>query len=276
MKAFSDIVVLVFVVSSVLSIGVQLTVSQVLAPLRDVRTVMTTLIVNFVVTPALAIAICRLFGLEESQSIGLILLGAAAGAPFLPKLVEAGKGDLALATSIMVLLMIGSLAYLPLILPVMLPGVTVNSYRIGLSLVTTMIVPLVVGLSLKAQFESLARWLLPVLSGTSNLTLIVALLLIPVMNASEVLGIMRSRGIFAGLLFIAIAYGCGYLLSPALTSRSVIGLATASRNIPAALLIGTQNFHAGVTTMVIVMAIVSLVVLLPITIQNRRSYPLPS
>ena len=53
-----------------------------------------------------------------------MLLGVAAGAPFLPKLTELAKGNLPFAVGIMVLLAVGTVGYLPLVLPLLLRGST--------------------------------------------------------------------------------------------------------------------------------------------------------
>ena len=47
------------------------------------------------------------------MGIGLLLLGLAAGAPFLPKLAQISKGNLAFAVGLMVLLMVITVGYLP-------------------------------------------------------------------------------------------------------------------------------------------------------------------
>jgi hypothetical protein len=44
--------------------------------------------------------------------IGLILLATAAGAPFLPKLAEVAKGNIAFGVGLMVLLMVVTIIYL--------------------------------------------------------------------------------------------------------------------------------------------------------------------
>ena len=66
--------------------------------------------------------------------MGLLLLGTAAGAPFLPKLAQIAKGNLAFGVGLMVLLMVVTVGYLPLVLPVLLPGVSVNPAEIARSL----------------------------------------------------------------------------------------------------------------------------------------------
>lgn len=159
----------------------------------------------------------------------------------------------------MVLLMIGSLVYLPLVLPRLLPGVSVDSWRIARSLLVTMILPLCVGLCVKARRESLAVRLRPLMSRLSNLSLLIALVLIPAMNSQRLLEMLGTRAILAGVLFVAIAFGAGYLLGGRSgEARQVLGFGTAVRNIPAALLIGGQNFDdPNVTILVIVVVVVA-------------------
>lgn len=276
MKQFANLMVLVFVVSSVLSVGLSLTVSQIVAPLRRVRLVAMSLLVNFVIVPAVAVAITKVMSLSESAAVGLILLGAAAGAPFLPKIVEVAKGDVAFSVALMVLLMVGSLVYLPLVLPQLLPGVSVNSVKIAQSLLVTMILPLCAGLLVKARRESLAARLRPLLSRLSNVSLLVVLILIPSMNWQRLLEIVSTRAIPAAVLLIVICFGAGFLLGgPTHDARQVLSLGTAARNIPAALLIGGQNFDdPNVAIMVIVVALLSLIVLVPLDIVFGRRRPI--
>jgi bile acid:Na+ symporter, BASS family len=52
-----------------------------------------------------------------------------------------------------------------------------------------------------------------------------------------------TRGILAGLVFITLGYGLGWLLGgPAADTRPVLGLGTAQRNIAAGLVVGSQSF----------------------------------
>ena len=86
--------VVVFVVSSTLSVGLGLTVAQILAPLRNVRLVALALLANFVLAPVAAIGVARLLGLDEPLAIGLLLVSVAGGAPFLLKLAELAKANI--------------------------------------------------------------------------------------------------------------------------------------------------------------------------------------
>lgn len=71
-------------------------------------------------------AITLVIPLDEPIRIGLILLATAAGAPFLPKLAEVAKGSTAFSMGLMVLLMVVTIIYLPIVLPLLLGGVQVN------------------------------------------------------------------------------------------------------------------------------------------------------
>src|SRR5437868_9928690 len=146
---------LTFVVSSMLAMGAGLTVSQISEPLRNARLVVLALLANFVLMPAVAIALAKALRLDEPFGVGLLLLGCAAGAPFLPKLAELAKGNLAFAVGAMVLLMVVSVGYLPMVLPLLLPGVTVDPWQIARSLVLLMLLPLATGLALKARYGDL-------------------------------------------------------------------------------------------------------------------------
>ena len=258
---------LLFVVSSMLAMGLGLTVAQVSAPLRNLRLVSLSLLANFVLMPGAAVLLAKLLRLDEPLGVGLLLLGAAAGAPFLPKLTQIAKGNLAFAVALMVLLMVITVAYMPLVLPLLLPGVSVNPVRIAISLVVTMLLPLFVALAVNAKWPAAAVPAKPLFDRLSSLGLILVVVLLVVVNFSKVLSVFGTGAILAGLLFIALGYAVGWLLGgPAADTRTVLGLGTAQRNIAAALVVGGQSFSdPSVVVMVVVVAIVSLVALLPVS-----------
>jgi bile acid:Na+ symporter, BASS family len=206
-----------------------------------------------------------LLSLDEPLGVGMLLLGCAGGAPFLPKLAELAKGNLAFAVGTMVLLMVVTVGYLPVVLPLLLPGVAVDPVKIAQSLVLLMLLPLGVGLALKSRYEDLAAQVKPVLDRISNVSLILLVLLITAANIDKVLQVFGTRGILAGLLLIALGFAIGWLLGgPGSDTRRVLALGTAQRNIAAALVVGSQSFSdPRVVVMVIVVAIVGLIILMP-------------
>ena len=263
----STIAMLAFVISSMLAMGVGLSISQIVHPLRNPRLIVFALLSNFVLMPLCAFALSTLLRLDQPLSVGMLLLGCAAGAPFLPKLAELAKGNLPFAVGTMVLLMVVTVGYLPVVLPLLLPGVAVNPAKIAQSLVLLMLLPLGIGLALKSRYEELAARVKPVLDQISNVSLILLVLLITAANIDKVLEVFGTRGILAGLLFIALGFAIGWLLGgPGNDTRRVLALGTAQRNIAAALVVGSQSFSdPRVVVMVIVVAIVGLIILMPLS-----------
>ena len=263
----ATIAMLSFVVSSMLAMGAGLTVSRVLEPLHNTRLVLLALLANFVVMPLGALALAKVLSLEEPFSVGLLLLGCAAGAPFLPKLGELARGNLAFAVGLMVLLMVVTVGYMPTVLPLLLPGVTVNAWAIARSLLLLMLLPLAAGLAMRARYGDLAMRVKPTLDWVSNISLILLVCLITAANIDKVLEVFGTGGILAGLLFIALGFWAGWLLGgPNADTKRVMALGTGQRNIAAALVVANQGFSdAKVVVMVIVVAIAGLIILMPLS-----------
>jgi BASS family bile acid:Na+ symporter len=255
-----------FVVTSMLAMGLSLTIPQIIQPLKNLRLVVLALLVNFVLVPLLAYGITRLIPLEQSLQIGFILLGTAAGAPFLPKLVQGAKGNIAFGVGLMVLLMIVTIIYVPIVLPLLIKGVEVNPWDIAQSLIVLMLIPLAIGLLIKSHSpESAVQWQ-PVMNKISSLAILILLVLGLGLNASNIISLIGTGGLLALLLFIVGSLLIGMLLGgrdPAV--RNVMGLGTAQRNISAAIVVAAQNFSEGNTlVLILVAAILMLLILLPI------------
>ena len=261
-----------FVLSSMLSMGLGLTLGEIATPLRSVRRVVMSLLANFVLVPLVALGLAALLRLDEPFGVGLLLLGSAAGAPFLPKLTQLAKGNLAFAVGLMVLLMVITVGFLPLVLPLLLSGVSVDSAKIARSLFLLMLLPLAAALVVKARFPFAAARTRPILDRISNLSLILFTLLLITVNVNNVLAVFGTRAILAGMLFIIISFGIGWLLGgPEPDARRVLALGTAQRNIAAAIVVAAQSFEdPKVVVMVIVVAIVGLLILMPL---SRRLAP---
>jgi BASS family bile acid:Na+ symporter len=189
-------------------------------------------------------------------------------------LAQIAKANLASAVALMVLLMVVTVGYMPLVLPLLLEGVSVDPLKIARSLVFLMLLPLAVGLAVKARFEVVAARLKPVLDPVSTVSLVLLLVLVIVANFAQVLDIFGTRGILGGILFIVLGYCIGWSKGgDRLDTRRVLGLGTAQRNAGAALLVGGQNFSdPRVVVMIVVVAIVGLLILIPLSrILAKRS-----
>jgi BASS family bile acid:Na+ symporter len=271
---------LVFVVSSMLAMGLSLTVGQIVEPLRSVRLVLISLAANFIAVPLIGWGIAELLSLEEGLAIGLTIMAVAGGAPFLPKLAAAANGSVAFSVGLMVLLMVVTVAYMPLVLPLLISGVEVNPWDIASSLIFLMLVPLGIGLLVRARYEDTAAGLQPLMTQTSTIAIALLLAAGVIVNFDNIVELVGTGGFIAIVLFLAVALVVGYVGGGSDPSiRSVLGLGTAQRNLSAALVVAGQNFAdtPGVLTFIIVAGIVGLILLLPAAGEiGRRASPATS
>jgi len=257
---------LTFVVASMLGMGLSLSMAQILQPLKNARLVILALLANFVLVPLLAYGITRVVVLDQSLQIGLIVLATVAGAPFLVKEVQAAKGDLALGAGLMFLLMIVTIFYVPIVLPLLLQGVTVNAWDIAKSLIMTMLIPLVLGLMFRSNSPEDAQHWAPVMNKVSGVALLILLVTGVGLNVSNIISLIGSGGFLALIIFVVGSLLIGFVMGgrdPAV--RSVLGLGTAQRNVAAAILVTSLNFSGTMTLpFVLVASIVLPLILLPV------------
>ena len=260
-----SITTIVWVLSTMVGTGLGLQVAEIVAPLRSGRLIVLALVANFVAMPLVAVGLARAIRLEESIAIGLLLLGTAAGSPSLPKLAQVAKGNLALSVGLMVLLMVITVGYLPLVLPWLLPGTSVRPGQIAGSLAASILVPLAAGLLVNPWRPDVAARVKPVLDKISNVSLIVLVVLQTVLNFPSIVAVFGTGGILAGVVFLAAGYAIGWVLGgPSSDARVVLGFGTAQRNIAAALVVAGQSFDdPTVTVMIIVVTVVGLLTLFP-------------
>jgi BASS family bile acid:Na+ symporter len=265
LEGVSKLAVLVFVVTCMVAAGLGLSLREIVAPLRRARLVLFAVAANFAVAPAIAYALTQLVALDRPYAIGLLLLGGAAGAPFLPKLAELAKGDLAFSVGLMLMLMVGSVIFMPIALPLLIPGLSANPWPLLRPLLFTMLLPLAAGIIVRSKSEQWSAKLRPVFARVSNVSMILAVLLLIGLNFSAMLGTFGSGAVAVAVVFVALSVLVGWSLGgPSPQARSVLGLGTGQRNVAAALVLATQNFpnEPGVVVMLIVSTLAGLVVIL--------------
>jgi BASS family bile acid:Na+ symporter len=257
--------VLVFVVACMLTAGLGLGVRDVVSPLRRARLLAFALVANFVAAPAIAWALATALDLSAPHAFGLLLLGGAAGAPFLSKLAELARGDVAFSVGLMLMLTVGSAAFMPVALPVLVPGLSVGAWPILRPILATMLLPLGIGMLVRAASQRWADRFRPPVARVSNLSVVVAVVLLIGLNFRAMLGTFGSGAVAAALLFVLATLAIGYALGgPGPATRSVLGLGTGQRNVAAALIVATGNSDdPEVVIMILVSTLVGLAVLLP-------------
>jgi len=233
---------LAFVVAGMAAMGLGLTLPRIIKPLRDVRMVVLLLAANFVVVPIVAIAAGRLLPMEESAATAVILIGCCAGAPFLPKLAQLAKGDVALSVGGMVLLMVATVIYAPIVVPLVVEGAEVDPWDIASSLIVMMLIPLGIGLLIKARYEELADSIVGNIGQLANMGLLIGMSAALLVSWRDVLGAIGTW-LFIGVAIVLVAgLAAGYLAGYGRSQSDMVvtGLATAQRNIAAALVVAAS------------------------------------
>jgi len=255
---------LTFIVSSMLSMGLSLTVQQIVEPLKNIKLVSLSLIINFILVPLLVYAIIYIIPLNEGEKIALILVSIAAGAPFIPKLADIAKADIPFSLGLMLLLMVTTIFLMPIIVPYIFSGVKVSSWDIAKSLIITMLLPLVIALIIRAYWEKIAKSMQKIFTKLTNIAMLVLIISLVILHTNNLID-MVGYPLLAILALLIGAMLIGYYLGGKERSiRVVSALGAGQRNISAALLVGTQNFdNPDITIMLVAISIFGLFVMMP-------------
>lgn len=263
LATIAQVAMLVFVVASMAAMGLSLTLDRVTRPLRDVRLVVLLLVANFVVVPAVAIFVSRVLPMDDSSAAAIVLTGACAGAPFLPKLAQLAKGDVALSVGEMVLLMVTTVLYAPLVVPRVIEGATVQPWDIASSLVVLMLIPLGIGMLVRARYADLASgWARPV-GQAANVALLLGLGAALLVTWRDILGAIGSWIFLGTAIVLAAGLLAGYLAAwgRPRSDAVVSALATGQRNLAAAVVIAF-SLGGDVVVLTLVAAIVTPIALI--------------
>jgi BASS family bile acid:Na+ symporter len=141
----------VFVICTMLNVGLTQKPSAIAAHLKNWSFVLKMLLANFIFAPLLMIVALYFAPFDPALKAGLLIFCLGAGAPFLIKLTQTAEHDLSLGAAVMMVLMVVTVPYMPLVLPRLLSGVSVDALAIAKALLLQMLLPIGVGMLL-AQF----------------------------------------------------------------------------------------------------------------------------
>ncbi|MCL4180160.1 MAG: hypothetical protein KJ072_20725 [Verrucomicrobia bacterium] len=258
------LLLLVFLISTMMGAGLGLAVQNLVAPLRNGRLVLPALGLSFIAAPGLALLLTRMIPLQPAHATGLLLLGCAAGAPFLPKLVEVAGGEVASSVALMTLLTAGTTIFLPVALPWFVPGLEASAWNIARPLFVMILPPLVIGMLVRRRAAGwAARWQ-PRLSQLANLSGILMLTLLILRDVRAMGNALGSGAIASVAIFTVAIFFLGYLTGgPTPGGRGLMGITSGSRNVGAALVPAAQaGTNPEVMTMLVAGTLVMIVLLL--------------
>ena len=136
--------------------GLELNLRETIKSVRSVRVVGLTLGWSWLVGPAFAVLLTKVLPMAEPYATGLLIFSLAPTAPALPLFIRKARADMSLAAAIMPLAVVSTVVLMPLMAPLLIPGLTLSSWAIGKPLLLTVLLPLVVWLALSSFLGSRA------------------------------------------------------------------------------------------------------------------------
>ncbi|MGC9516178.1 MAG: bile acid:sodium symporter family protein [Methanomicrobiales archaeon] len=270
LQQFANLSILIYVISTMLSMGLGFFPKQFIEPLKDKKLVLKALAANFIFIPIITYILLQLIPLRPGLAIGLVLMAAGAGSPFMLKLVQFTKGDMAFAVGLMLILSTVTLIYMPLVLSFLLPDVSVNTVSIAVSLLILIFLPLIGGTAVKWRYSNLAKIIKPTINQISNIFLFVVVVLYLVLNYQDFLAVFGTGSLVAALIFILTSFLVGYLLGgPSKNTKTVLGVGTAIRNSSAAFVVALANFSSEYDVMAMIIVVYSLSIILMMLISGE-------
>jgi bile acid:Na+ symporter, BASS family len=235
-KIFTPLVFL-FTVSNLASMGLQVSIPQVARKVRSGKTPGLMLIWGWIVGPILGLLITMILPLDKPYAMVLLLTSLAPCAPFLPPMVSKAHGDVDFAGAFIPLAAVGTVLFMPLLAPLLIPGLTVSALALAKPLVITVLIPLLIGALIRTFAPAMSSKLFKPVKLIAGLSTALTILFCLVLYAVPMLNTAGSFALASMTLFMIvmgfIAYRFGFGLSQ--SERSVMSLGMGTRNIAAVL-----------------------------------------
>ena len=233
----------VFVIATMLNVGLTQKLSAIAAHLKNWPFVLKMLAANFIFAPLLMIVALYFAPFDPQLKAGLLIFSLGAGAPFLIKLTQTAEHDLSLGAAVMMVLMVVTVGYMPTVLPRVLSGVSVDALAIAKALLLQMLLPIGVGMLFTLLLPTLAKKAQPWIGQIGNLAMYAMVVATLIGYFPNLLNIIGTGAFLVGLVFVAAAFGLGYLAGWGKDHLEDIGgLGTAQRNTAAGVIVAIQNF----------------------------------
>lgn len=243
LASLTRLLTLIGLMTLMLAMGLKSPPASVLNSLRQPRLVLMTLVANYILVPAVTVALLMLFQPTPLVAAGFLILAACPGAPVAPPLVALAKGDTSQSTGQLILLAGTSAVLSPLLLWLLfkrlLPHSELPIDYVALlrTLFLLQLLPLGVGLGIHHCRPAFSAAVAKPLSSIANLLLLAVITLL-LITQYDMLSEIRLRGWSGMMLLLGLSLGIGWLCGgPGVPGRMSLSLTTAVRNAAVALVI---------------------------------------
>jgi len=238
-----NVVFIVLLVSLAASAGLLVDRAAMFDTLKRVGVLLRALIANFVLVPALAVLIARLYHLSNPVATGLLLMSMAPGVPFIMQAGGRKKGgSLELAIELTFIMAALSTFTIPLMARLLLPEGHGASVSVGQleALALFQLLPLVLGALIAAFMPAFAKKITPFVKRLTLISMIAFFAIITPQTIRSLGILFGSFGVLAMLTLMVLSLGTGWLAGGRRAAyRHTMAIATALRNPGSAAVIAT-------------------------------------
>jgi BASS family bile acid:Na+ symporter len=267
--------IVIFLVTAMFSLGLDLTVRQIIEPLKNKRLVAMSMLTNAIAVPLLAFALTSVIPMHDGFRIGIILYALAAGTEGGPKFVQIVKGNAAFALGLLVLLLTFTVVCLPIVLSFAVGDFDFPRGALVVKLLVLVALPIGLGLLLNDKAKTVADKLNPIMHRASMIILWTVFFILIYVYYGDIIS-LQGGALLAGLAFFVLAFLAGYFSGgPQWQNRRALGIMTFARNGSIAMMIARQVFtdDPKVLVMATVMAAGSVIGAVLIVVVMGRSVP---
>lgn len=258
------IVVMIFTVSNLAAMGLEINKTETFLALKNAKFIILILVWGWIVGPAVALLLTRIIPLSEPHAAGLILISLAPTAPFFPMMVRNARGDMSSAGAFFLVATIGTVILLPIMTPLLIPGLSVGVGALAKPLIFMVLIPLVLGFLLKIYKEKLANKLFPIVKKIGGLFFLATAVLTFWIYWPEMLSALGSYAVGAQVILFTVLTVLGYKVGFGLKqgTRIAMALGMCTRNIAAVFVayFGITNPDPGVFVMIVLVVPVAIIV----------------
>jgi BASS family bile acid:Na+ symporter len=237
LEAIFSPLILLFTVANLFVMGIQAKLPEVIAALKNKKSLALIFVWGWVLGPALGYLITRVLPLAEPYVIVVLLCSLAPCAPFLPPMVEKARGDISFAGAFVPLVAVGTVVFMPLIAPLLIKGLTISTVALAKPLFLTLLVPLIIGTAIRHYADTVATKIFPAAKGLAMLTTLGMIMSCLVLYGPAMLDTAGSLALLSMTIFMVgmglITYRFGFGLKE--SQRSVMSLGMLTRNFAAVL-----------------------------------------
>lgn len=245
MAEIGNLALPVFVFFTMFNVGLSQNLKDITGYLKEWKFLLRVVLANFIGGPLVMYLLIQLFSLSTPMAVGLMIFSMCAGAPFMIKLTKFSDNDVALGTSLMLVLVLVSCLYVPIVLPMILSDVSVSGWELFVNLTRQLVLPIVIGQVLDALASNFSKTIQPWAAKIGNLALWVIIIGTLVGNIEGLMGLVGNGAMLAGVLFIVTVTILGYYIVGKKKDdhfNEIGAFGTGQRNTAASMLIAANNF----------------------------------